>query len=331
MRGLVRAAALTTTAAVAVLGVWAGSAGAAVVTIGSPIAGPVSEVTFSADMTVVNDRLGAPGAVLASPVTGAVIRWRVGGAEGGPLQLRVLTPNPGGTYAATGTSDPATPTNTQLQVFAAAVPIKAGQLIGLNGKKDNKIGAIGNPASGFAKWEPPLAEGQALAPTVISPLGAELAFNADVLPAPTVSLIAPASGSIRGRTTVSIAGTDFVEVKAVEFGGVPATSFTVSNEGLISAVAPAATKPGPVDVTVTTVAGKTATVASDRFAYTACVVPKLKRKSVKADRKALKKAGCKLGKVTRKRGAGKGAKVIKQTRKPGTVLPPGTKVNVKVG
>jgi hypothetical protein len=331
MRGLVRAAALTTITAVAALGVWAGSAGAAVVTIGSPINGPVLGAAFSADMTIVNDRLGAPGAVLTSPLTGAVVRWRVGGAVGGPLQLRVLTANPGGTYTATGTSDPATPANSQLQVFSAAVPIKAGQTIGLNGKAGNEIGALANPASGYSKWEPPLADGQTAPPAFTSPLGAEIAFNADILPVPTISLIGPATGSIAGRTTVSVAGTDFTEVKAVEFGAVPATSFTVSSEGLISAVAPAATKPGPVDVTVTTVAGKSALVAGDRFTYTACVVPKLKRKSVKADRKALKKAGCKLGKVTRKHGAGKGAKVTKQTRKPGTVLPSGSKVHVKVG
>jgi hypothetical protein len=57
-----------------------------------------------------------------------------------------------------------------------------------------------------------------------------------------------------------------------------------------------------------------------------CVVPKLKNKSLKADRKKLKKADCKLGKVKGQKS--KSAKVKKQNPKPHTVLPPGAKVNV---
>lgn len=330
MRGRPRRIPALAVAALVVAAVVAPSASGSVVTIGSPINGPVGSAAFGADMTIVNDRLGAP-AVLTSPVTGAVVRWRFGGGIGGPLQLRVLTPNPDGTYTATGTSGEVTPANDQLQVFPTSVPIKAGQLIGLNGKGGNQIGVIANPASGFAKWEPQLADGQSLAPSLVSGLGIELAFNADILPAPTVSLISPTSGSLSGGTAVSIAGTDFTEVKAVDFGGLPAASFSVSSEGLITAVAPPATVPGPVDVTVTTVAGKSATGAGDLFTYQACVVPKLKGKMVKADRKILRKAGCALGKVRRKKDAGKNAKVVKQFRKPGTVLPPGSKVGVKVG
>jgi hypothetical protein len=60
-----------------------------------------------------------------------------------------------------------------------------------------------------------------------------------------------------------------------------------------------------------------------------CVVPKLKRKRLKADRKALNKADCALGKVKGHRG--KQAKVKKQSPKPGTVLPAGSKVNVTLG
>jgi hypothetical protein len=60
-----------------------------------------------------------------------------------------------------------------------------------------------------------------------------------------------------------------------------------------------------------------------------CVVPRLKGKSLKAARKALTKAECKLGKV--KGHKGKSAKVRKQNPKPGKVLAPGAKVNVKLG
>jgi len=59
-----------------------------------------------------------------------------------------------------------------------------------------------------------------------------------------------------------------------------------------------------------------------------CVVPRLTDKKVKAAKKALQKADCKLGKLTGKKS--KSAKVTKQSPKPGKVLPPGSKVNVKL-
>jgi beta-lactam-binding protein with PASTA domain len=55
----------------------------------------------------------------------------------------------------------------------------------------------------------------------------------------------------------------------------------------------------------------------------------LKRKNLKAAKKALRKADCKLGKVTGKKS--KTAKVKKQSPKAGTVLTGGSKVNVKLG
>jgi hypothetical protein len=61
----------------------------------------------------------------------------------------------------------------------------------------------------------------------------------------------------------------------------------------------------------------------------ACVVPKLKGHSLRVNRKKLKKAGCKLGKVRGKKT--KSAKVIKQSPKPGQLLAPGSKVSVKLG
>lgn len=81
-------------------------------------------------------------------------------------------------------------------------------------------------------------------------------------------------------------------------------------------------------------AGTTAAFSSDshaRFPVSAqlsspCVVPKLKGRRLKADRKSLRAAGCRLGKVK-----GHGKNVKKQSVKPGTVLPPDSTVNVKLG
>jgi PASTA domain len=76
-------------------------------------------------------------------------------------------------------------------------------------------------------------------------------------------------------------------------------------------------------VTVTTSFGRSATSAADRFTFEqACVVPKLKGKSLEDAKKALRKAHCRLGKVT---GSGH---VKHQSRKRGPDLAAGTKVGV---
>jgi Ca2+-binding RTX toxin-like protein len=60
-----------------------------------------------------------------------------------------------------------------------------------------------------------------------------------------------------------------------------------------------------------------------------CTVPKLTGFGLKADRRKLKRSGCVLGKVTGKKT--KAAKVKGQSRRPGTVVAAGAKVNVKLG
>jgi hypothetical protein len=60
-----------------------------------------------------------------------------------------------------------------------------------------------------------------------------------------------------------------------------------------------------------------------------CAVPSLDGRSLKAARKLLAKARCKLGPIRGERG--KGAKVVKQFRRPGKSLPLGAEVGVKLG
>jgi len=127
---------------------------------------------------------------------------------------------------------------------------------------------------------------------------------------------------------VTIIGHDFSGT-SVNFGSKLAASFTVNSPTQITAVSPPGSALGAVHVSVTTGGGTSATVAADEFSYTACVVPKLKGKTLTKARKALQKADCKLGKVTPK-GQTTGH-VIKQKPKTGTVLAPGSKVQVKLG
>ena len=109
----------------------------------------------------------------------------------------------------------------------------------------------------------------------------------------------------------------------------PATSFKAETETQITAIAPASVKVGSVDVTATSLAGTSPTVKNDLFFYEGCVVPKLKGKKVKAAKKALGRADCKVGKITRRKG--KPGKVLTQNPKAGKVLAPRTKVKLTVG
>ena len=60
-----------------------------------------------------------------------------------------------------------------------------------------------------------------------------------------------------------------------------------------------------------------------------CVVPSLSGKKLKAVRKALRRANCKLGTVTKKNGAtGKTGRVRRQSPKPGRTMPAGAKVTI---
>jgi hypothetical protein len=191
-------------------------------------------------------------------------------------------------------------------------------------------------------WEPPLPDGsEPLAATLTVPEG-QLAFNADVQPRPTGSSISPTSGPSSGGRSVTIAGSDFAGVSAVDFGGTPAASYSINSEVQVVANSPAASQ-GPIDVTVTTVAGKSATGSADVFTYTAppapvvpaaapvvCVVPKLRNRKLRAAKRALRRRHCRIGKVIRKRRkkAPRKAKIIKQRPKPGAIRPAGSKVHV---
>jgi hypothetical protein len=66
----------------------------------------------------------------------------------------------------------------------------------------------------------------------------------------TVDAVDPAEGPLAGGTDVTITGSCFTGAVGVEFGGVAATSFEVVSDTEITAVVPAGTIAGVVDVTV---------------------------------------------------------------------------------
>jgi len=99
-------------------------------------------------------------------------------------------------------------------------------------------------------------------PEATSPISSADLFS--YVPPPTVASVAPARGPETGGTQVTITGTNFTEVTAVDFGMTPA-SFVVDNQGSITAFSPPGT--GAVDVTVTAFGGTSLTSFDDQFTY----------------------------------------------------------------
>jgi hypothetical protein len=313
------------------LALLAATAQASTITVGSVLPPGAAATEFKQVRTFFNTALPEKGANLASPATGAIVRWRMQEAEGGPFTLRVLRPNGTGGYTAVGTSNPVTPAaGGGLQTFTANLPVQAGDLIGVDPTSaEDKIGIVPDVAgASFGFIFPPPFDGATVAPSG-SVAGQEIALSAEVQPAPAITSITPDFGSVVGGTSVKITGTNLAAASAVKFGSVPATGFKAESETQITAIAPASTIVGPVEITATTLAGTSPEVNADRFYYEGCVVPKLKGKKLKAAKKAIGRADCKTGKVSHSKG--KPGKVIKQNPKPGKVLAPGTKVKLTVG
>jgi phospholipase C len=88
---------------------------------------------------------------------------------------------------------------------------------------------------------------------------------------PVLAGVEPDAGLDGGGTPVTISGTNFTDVRAVDFGPSAATSVTVNSPTSISAVAPPGT--GTVDVTVTNSGGTSTPVPTDRFTYVAAGPP----------------------------------------------------------
>lgn len=241
------------------------NAQAATVTLGSPLTGTFTPAMFGSVATVVQTALPGTGAVLASPVTGTVVAWRVTEATGGPFYLRVVTPNTGGSFTGAGTSAPETPSSTATQTYTTDMPISAGQMIGLNNTNTtDTIGTIALTGAAFDYWEPPLADGATSAPTDAGVSDTEVGFNAIVQPLPTVASVSPSSGLASGGTAVVITGTNFDGATGVSFGSTPAKSFNVVSDTEITAVAPPGA--GSVNVTVSN-PGQSIASAADLFTY----------------------------------------------------------------
>jgi hypothetical protein len=329
----VRRLTMVIAAVAAICMAFAGTAQASVISIGSVLPEGSKSEPFERVQTLFNTALPEAGATLASPVTGAVVRWRVQGAEGGPFYLRILRPNGKGAYEAAGKSSPESPTNTGLQTFNTNLKIQAGDLIGIDPTSaTDKIGIAEVSGAGYASIFPTPFEGSVVPPSGTVG-GKEIELAAEIQPQPEVTLVSPPFGPVSGGTVVTITGKNFNQTSAVKFGSTPAAAFTVDSDTEITATAPKQLRPGKVDLAVTTFAGTNPNTQYDDYVYTACVVPKIKGRTLKVAKSQLRRAGCKLGHVKKVVAAKPKelGKVLKQAPKPGKVLAPGARVRIQLG
>jgi len=116
-----------------------------------------------------------------------------------------------------------------------------------------------------------------------TPGGSADAGDAFTYQGPTITRLSASSGPGNGGTRVTITGTFLQGATAVTFGGTAAASYTVSSAGTsITAYTPAEQADGPVDVTVTTPGGGSATDAGS-FTFLAPTESRLSPTSGPAD------------------------------------------------
>jgi hypothetical protein len=262
-----------------------------------------------------------------------VIAWSTNAAAGAGqmLEFKVLRPAGASMYLVVGHDGPRALTPSSLNTFAVDIPVRAGDIIGLNDVNASSVPNACVFATSNAGDRIDESAGNAADGTTWSAGDSATMTRLNVtatLAAPAkVASLSPATGPITGGTTVVISGHDFTGASAVWFGGTKATSFRIKSDTQVTATAPRRSTPGTVDVSVTSPGGPSARTTADRYTYTACVVPKLKGKTLQRARTALTRADCRLGDV---KGPRRG-RVDKQNPKPGAVLAPGGKVNVTLG
>lgn len=257
----------------------------------------------------------APGTVLVPDLTGTGVRI--------PVSVQVQ-PQPG--ISLIGPSSGPTAGGTSVTI--AGHDFTGASAVSFGGKPAQSFTV--NSDTSITAVAPAAAAGT-VDVTVTTVAGQSPVSSADqftyVSPAPAgIDLISPTSGPRTGGTTVTIAGHGFTGATGVRFGGNSAKSFTVISDNLITAVSPAEST-GTVDITVINAGGQSPTSSADRFRFIqVCVVPRLKGKSLKAAKKALKNAHCSLGQV-KPRGQTSG-KFKHESPRQGTILPVDSKVNI---
>jgi len=176
---------------VPVLGLLLGAGGAsAATTVGSQLTLAPAAASCGGTATFMNRALAA--GTLQAPIDGVVLRWRLAlAAPGGgsfTYKLRVLRPAGGGMYTGAGTGPAQTAPSTGVNVLtlASPLPVKAGDLIGIDcpAGAPSPFSNVAPAGSSIGTFGPPLADGEARSPG--GPFAFdEMLINADVAPKPS--------------------------------------------------------------------------------------------------------------------------------------------------
>lgn len=269
--------------------IWPATAPAVTVTVGRATldAGLGFHSCVSTDCSVrtLSQRvLGSPGTAIV-PADGLLTVWRTYAVTcAGTIRVRVLRPGPGGlTGAGSGPPEQIFLMPRVLSVtLDPPLPVQTGDRIGVTAAivpggfcpSDARYVFVYRTLVDAAYYDVADSEladgGPSVAPAQVDV--SEIMLNGDVvLDVPVVSAISPPSGPVAGGTEVTIGGAHLRGVTAVRFGDVPASSFAVTSNTEITAVAPPQA-PGAVAVTVDGPGG-TSAAGTARFTYSAPAPP----------------------------------------------------------
>ena len=267
------------------------------------------------------------------PSAGLVTSWSVWGGSTGAQEfgVKILRPVIGNSYKVVGGEVGFSLLPGVLNTYPLSVQVEPGDILGTqyygggaapcqfgtgsSGDRvryDKRIAMTGSTFS----FDPEKTES-----------GVRLNISATLLPPPAISTFGPLKGSIKGEK-VLIYGANFAEVRSVKFGDHYANSFTVDSEEQITAIAPSTFKlEKKLPLTVTTAAG--VATSTQTYSYVGCKVPSVNGKKLRPAKRTLRRAGCKLGRVTKLEDAtARTGHVLRQHPSPGTLRVLGTRVKL---
>jgi len=196
-----RSAALAAAAIIGLLlAIGIGSAGAAnqTVTLGSVTGDPTGNVTLGGNVTFLPFS-SAANPELQVPFDGTVTSFSVNaGSAGGMVSLRVLRPAANGQFTGAGTG-PAETLDTGVNTFTVSIPVKAGDLLGLDNASQALLFDTSQTAPSTAYYSPSLADGQTTIPNS-EQTGYRLLLSAIVQATGTTSTVQTTPGATTTQT-----------------------------------------------------------------------------------------------------------------------------------
>lgn len=142
------------------------TAGAAnqVVTLGSTSGTPSQNICLASINCTYVPFTGVSNPGLQVPFDGTVTGFSVNSGSGaGTVELRVLRPAAAGQYTAAGTS-PAETLKLEVNTFTVSLPVKAGDVLGLDNESSALLFDTSSPTPIAAYYEPALIDGKTEAP-----------------------------------------------------------------------------------------------------------------------------------------------------------------------